>query len=245
MARQKFQQSFLHILSHQLRTPVYSIRDALDLLHHRARKFPGDSKNIVEIARRKCNQLAKLLEDLLKITDTRMGQVVSKSHRPVHLNNLIEDVIKNNSIECYKKEISVRTDLYNGRQKFYLSSNKELLEQVLQNLILNAIKYSKSKSTVWIKTKYLKSLLEISVTDKGPGIPQKEQSLIFTPFYRLATTIPKNPDGTGLGLSIAKLFANKMDAKIGVKSKRGKGSKFWVKLPTKRNGGSHYFIGGG
>lgn len=240
--KQKYGQSFLHILSHQLRTPTYSVRDALDILYH-SRKLPPDLKSVLVIARRKCSQLTKLLENLLKITDTKMEQITTKEHRALPLNNVLDELVKNNLLEAGLKDISMRTN-YARTARFYLNSNKDLLEQALQNLISNAIQYTRPKTDITIKTKYLRPYLEISVKDKGLGIPKKEQLLIFTPFYRLQLAPTKNPEGTGLGLTIAQLFIKKMHGTIGVKSKRNKGSSFWVRLPTvKSPNRNNYIIG--
>lgn len=83
--------------------------------------------------------------------------------------------------------------------------------------------------------KLLKRYVEISVIDRGQGISAKEQTLIFSPFYRIESLILKNPEGTGLGLTIAQLFIKRMGGTIGVKSKKNKGSRFRIKLPIKKN----------
>lgn len=102
MNKRKFQPSFLHVLSHQLRTPLYSIRDALELLYQ-PKKLNPDLKKILAIARRKCSQLTKLLEDLLAITDTKIEQIVTKHHKKYLLKSLIEKVIQNSESEAKKK----------------------------------------------------------------------------------------------------------------------------------------------
>ena len=240
----KFKQSFLHILSHQLRTPAYSIRDALNILSS-YKKLPTNLKKIVSIAKRKCRQMTSLLENLLNITDSKIESMSNKPHKPVFLNDLIDKVIKNNLTEAKKRSISIETNFSNGRLKCYLSSNKELLEQILQNLISNSIQYGKSDSKVTVKTMLSKKQLEILVKDKGPGIPKNEQPLMFTPFYRTSNSKQVNPFGTGLGLTIAELFTKKLEGKIGVKSKKNKGSNFWIKLPVVKNGKGNLYIRGG
>lgn len=240
----KFKQSFLHVLSHQLRTPAYSIRDALNILSYH-KELPTNLKKIVSIAKRKCNQMTSLLENLLKITDSKIESMSHESHKPVFLNDLINKVIKNNSTESKKKDISIETNYSNGKLKCYLNSNKGLLEQTLQNLISNSIQYGKSDSKIIVKTKLSKKQLEILVKDNGPGIPIKEQALMFTPFYRTSHSKQANPFGTGLGLTIAKLFTEKLEGKIGVVSKKNKGSLFWVKLPLVKNGENKLYIRGG
>lgn len=240
----KFKQSFLHILSHQLRTPAYSIRDALNILSFH-KKLPTELKKIVSIAQRKCNQMTLLLENLLKITDSKIKSMSNKPHKPVSLNDLIDKVIKNDLTEAKKRGISIETNYSNGRLKCYLNSNKELLEQTLQNLLSNSIQYGKHNSKVTVKTKLSKKQLEISIKDKGPGIPKNEQPLMFTPFYRTSNSKQVNPFGTGLGLTIAKLFTEKLGGKIGVVSEKNKGSNFWIKLPLVKNGEKKLYVRGG
>jgi len=240
----KFKQSFLHILSHQLRTPAYSIRDALNILSFH-KELPISLKKIVSIAKRKCNQMTLLLENLLKITDSKIESMSNKKHKSVFLDDLINKVIKNNLTEAKKRGISIEIDFSKGRLKCYLNSNKELLEQILQNLISNSIQYGKRDSKVTVKIMLSKKLLEILIKDKGPGIPLQEQPLMFTPFYRTSNSKQVNPFGTGLGLTIAKLFTEKLGGKIGVESKKNKGSNFWVKLPLVKNGENKLYIRGG
>lgn len=238
----KFDQSPLHVLSHQLRSPVYSVRNALDLLHEYKKKDPY-LRNVLLIARRKCNQLIKLLEDLLKITDAKLQQITSSKHEPISLSKIIEKVIAQEGDEV-KKNVLFKDDLEKNGYKFYLKSNKELLEQAITNLLENAIIYSKPNSRVIIKANFSNQFVEILVKDHGPGIPQKEQPLIFAPFYRLPNIKNGNPQGNGLGLTITKLFIEKMNGSIGVKSKINKGSVFWIKLPITKNSKKRTYIVG-
>ena len=240
----KFQQSFLHILSHQLRTPAYSIRNAINILSSH-KELSSELKNIVSIAKRKCNQMTSLLENLLKITDSKIESMSNEEHKPILLNDLINTVIKNNSTEAKKRNISFKTNCSNGRSKCHLTCNKGLLEQILQNLISNSIQYGNKNSKVIIKTRLSKQRLEISVKDKSPGIQKNEQLLMFTPFYRTSNSKQVNPFGTGLGLTIAKLFTEKIGGKIGVESKKNKGSLFWVRLPVARNSQEIYICRSG
>ena len=99
-------------------------------------------------------------------------------------------------------------------------------------MLINAIRYSKPNKKITVKTKFAKPYLEIVIIDKGPGIPLREQSLIFTPFYRVSSVIPKNPEGSGLGLTIASSFIKKLGGKIDLKSRINKGSQFKVRLPV-------------
>ena len=242
--RTKFQQSFLHILSHQLRTPAYSIRNAINILSSH-KELSAELKNIVSIAKRKCNQMTSLLENLLKITDSKIESMSNEEHKPILLNDLINTVIKNNSPEAKKRNISFKTNYSNGGLKCHLTCNRGLLEQILQNLILNSMQYGNKNSKVIVQTRLLKKHLEISVKDKSPGIQKNEQLLMFTPFYRTSNSKQVNPFGTGLGLTIAKLFTEKMGGKIGVESKKNKGSNFWIKLPLVKNGENKLYIWGG
>lgn len=243
LAGARFEQSFLHVLSHQLRTPTYSIRNAIDILS--SHKLPRKSKQVVMIARRKCNQLVNLLENLLKITDANIDRMITKKHKMISINSLIDGLVKSNKSEALKSDITFVIQHKDRGKKFYLSADKELLEQALQNLISNAVRYTKPNTKIIIRTKSSKHNFGISVIDKGCGIPPSEQKLIFAPFYRLQELHRKNPEGTGLGLSIAELFVKKMKGTIGVKSKKNVGSQFWIRLPAKEFKKGCYLVGGG
>lgn len=239
---QKFEQSPLHVLSHQLRSPVYSIRNALDLLSQ-YKNNDSYSRNIIRIARRKSTQLINLLEDLLKITDSKVEQISGKRHKAIALDKVIKKVKSIKEFDT-KKVINFEDKLKSKKYKFYLHCNKELLEQAFTNILDNALNYSNGKGKVKLKMSFLNSNVEIRVKDQGPGIPLKEQPLIFAPFYRLPTPLNRASKGSGLGLTISKLFIEKMGGSIGVKSTVGKGSEFWIKLPAINDGKKNTYIVG-
>lgn len=194
------------------------------------------SRKIILIAKRKCKQLAELLEDLLKISDVSTKHVLLTKHEPVPLSEIIEKAIASKEPQELgaKKFVLLNNSFEKDGYKFYLQSKRELLEQALVNLLENAILYGKNGGKVILKTKFVRPHIVISVIDKGQGIPKKEQQLIFAPFYRLSSTKNGACDGSGLGLTIAKRFVEKLGGSIGVKSRVGKGCEFFIKLRTRK-----------
>lgn len=230
----EFEKTFLHILSHQLRTPAYSIRDAIDILFQ-SKGLPNNLKSILAIAKRKSYQLIQVLENLLDLADPNLGRKEIQDHKKVFISQLIKKIVGAHLNAARKKRLILKSKFMDGKHKFYIKRGRELLEQSMHNIVSNAIVYSNPKGKVLIKTRFVKPYLEIYVVDNGPGISYKDQQKLFTPFYRVKSLISKNTEGTGLGLAIAKILVTRLGGKISLISKVGKGTTFCIKLPTRKN----------
>lgn len=228
--------NFVSTVSHELRTPLTSIKNAIsiiemcDISDSRALKF-------VTIANRNIDRLEKLVNEILSFSKLENGKM-SMSFEPVDLKSIYHDVIVNIQQLAINKNIEIHERIPDNLPKVYADFGK--LEQVLTNILDNAIKFTPENGSIIIEAKKPSngnkvkeklsngSFLEISVSDTGIGISLDDQKRIFDKFER--ATLYNN--GVGLGLAIAKKIVDNHNGQIWVESELGKGSKFAFTLPT-------------
>ncbi len=223
---------FLSIASHQLRTPLASIRGYTDMLENGDYgDFDPEAKealNAIAIAGRK---MSNLLDDLLNISRLEDGKFSKVNLEEV---NLLEDIIKpvikeqKKLAENKSQEIILNLDLAENEKKFI--TDKIRLKESLSNLLQNAIKYSGESKKITINISKPGDRLQIEVVDQGVGIPASEQDKIFQKFFRAANVLTENFDGTGLGLYYVKKAISDLGGKITFESEEGKGTVFRITL---------------
>ena len=119
-------------------------------------------------------------------------------------------------------------------QELTLVADAKALDQILVNLIDNAVKYSDRPGTIWVRAMKDIKTVRLCVDDEGPGIPEQSRSRIFERFYRVDAGRSRELGGTGLGLSIVKHLTQVMGGQVGVEPRSPRGSRFWVRLPPGR-----------
>lgn len=221
---------FVSTVSHELRTPLTSIKGFADTL-----LSAGDNLNkeqqtrFISIIKSQVDRLTRLVENLLTVSklEAKSTKTIYKS---VEINKLVESVLY--SLQHKAKEHKIEVNILPNLPPVW--ADKDKLEQVLMNLVDNAIKYSKIASTVNIEAKFLKNnsdMIEIKVKDQGVGIPEEFLSKIFTKFSRIDNPLTREVQGTGLGLYITKSLVKSMKGDIKAESSR-EGSTFTLILPT-------------
>jgi two-component system phosphate regulon sensor histidine kinase PhoR len=219
---------FVASVSHELRTPLTSILGFADTLlaHGSAR---GDERHYVEIIRDEGERLRKLIDALLDLRQLSEGAATAKPD-VVDIAELLEEQVERFG-ECTSGHELV-LDL--AARPLVVRGEHGRLEQVVVNLLSNAIKYSPEGGTVELTAKRSGDVVRVAVRDEGRGIPEDQQSRIFTKFFRGdagATGIT----GTGLGLAVSREIVEAHGGSIGFDSDPGEGSTFWLVLPG-RNG---------
>ncbi len=224
---------FLSIASHELRTPMTSIKGSLSLLGNGIMgKIDEAPLQLIRIAETETDRLIRLINDLLDLAKIEARRLpLANEWRKW------EDTLKTTTTGlvgfAHNAGVHIAFDPAPGIEAFM---DRDRIQQVLTNLISNAIKFSPQGSMVRIYTGQTKAgQLLINVRDQGPGIAPADQELIFQKFRQGST--PENPivKGTGLGLAIAKALVEEHGGDIGVESELGKGSAFWFTLPKWRN----------
>lgn len=216
---------FLSIASHELKTPITSMKAYLQILS-KMLEANGDQSfiNFAAKANRQVNKLTTLINDLLDVTKIQAGKMVLNMV-PVDMNELVNSFNEQHLLP-EKHHISVE-----GSCDVMVEGDRPRLEQVMENLISNAGKYSPDSDRIVIKIEQLPSWVKISVTDFGIGIPQEKLSLVFDRFFRVEKT-SQQFSGLGLGLFISHEIVKQHGGEMGVTSKEGDGSTFWFTLPA-------------
>jgi two-component system phosphate regulon sensor histidine kinase PhoR len=218
---------FVANVSHELKTPLTSIKGFVETLLEGALDDEGNNRNFLKIIQDHAERLNSLVEDLLSLSHLESKEIaLDKSI--FNLRQQLEKVILGFKSQLKNKDIDVKNESPIG---ISINADKDRIEQVLTNLIDNAIKFNKEKGSIRIYTQEEGDKIKVFVEDSGIGIPGKDISRIFERFYRVDKARSRELGGTGLGLSIVKHIVELHSGSVGVKSTEGLGSKFWFILP--------------
>lgn len=220
--------TFIGMAAHDLRTPIQVVQGFTDLLLH-PKTDPAEYRSFILIIQETMHEMLNLLNNLLDITAIESGKIqLNRSF--VRIDTFVERVARDNRMLSDKKGIYLDVVLDNDLPQFRFDAQR--IEQVLNNFLSNAFKFSESGSTVTIAVRKLDGEVEFRVTDQGMGIRPDEITRIFNEFQRTSNKPTGSESSTGLGLSIARNLVELHDGRIGVQSDVGKGSSFYFTLPT-------------
>jgi two-component system phosphate regulon sensor histidine kinase PhoR len=219
-------QEFFSNASHELKTPLTSVRGYLELLENNIVVDEKMKKDFLARIKKETINMTSLINDILMISrlETKEAEVTLSD---VRLTPLVKEVCT--SLEPLAKEYQV-TVATNCRP-LMIYANTQQLRELFNNLIINAIKYNKPEGMVWVTVTAEQNEIIITVEDTGVGIPEDAKVRIFERFYRVDKGRSKRVGGTGLGLSIVKHIVNYYNGSIEVQSKVNEGTKFTVRLP--------------
>ncbi|WP_149956511.1 sensor histidine kinase [Zafaria cholistanensis] len=217
---------FVANVSHELKTPV----GAISLLAEAVDEAADDAVAVRRFAARlhkESARLTALVQDIIELSRLQGADVVMQG-RPVDVNAVLAEAVDRNKLPAEGKHIKISLG---GRSDALVHGDPDLLMTAFRNLIDNAIRYSPEGTTVGVGVRSRDGLVQVSVTDQGPGIPQEEQDRIFERFYRVDAARSRQTGGTGLGLSIVKHVISNHGGEVTVWSQPGQGSTFTVRLP--------------
>ena len=229
----RLKSEFISIISHQLRSPLSSLKWALEILiSGRFGKIEGKPADYLQILADNAKRMGELISSLLIVSRIEQGRF------PLHkagfsLINLAEEAIAEFKPVAIASniEIVLETAKSNLPQAFGDSSQLKL---VVENFIDNAVRYTKGAGKVAVAIAFQNDKLLFSVKDGGVGIPKEDQKHIFQKFFRSGNVLKYQTQGSGLGLYIAKSIIEKSGGKIGFKSEQDKGSTFWFTIPINK-----------
>ncbi len=226
---------FISTVSHELRTPLTAISGALGILvNGLAGELPEQSERIIQIAHNNSQRLIHLVNDLLDMEKLVAGKMHfdMQSHS---LRQLIQQSIEANA--SFAQQYSVTYELLDGADPRVLVDQQRLL-QVLANYLSNAAKFSPLNDVVTVRLAVRGGSVRVTVTDKGPGVPENFRARLFQKFSQADASDSRQKGGTGLGLSICKEIIERMGGAVGVNSTPGTGASFYFELPceTARTG---------
>src|SRR3990170_2333276 len=219
---------FVANVSHELRTPLASIKGYAETLLDGALDDKATLKNFLTIIDRHANRMTALIEDLLTLSMLESHQM-PLSLKPLDIKGLISSIVQGFEKQAKDKGIELIINVNGKIPK--VTGDKDRLEQVIVNLVDNAIKYT-IKGTVKVSAaETADNMLRVDVEDTGIGIPEKDIPRIFERFYRVDKGRSRELGGTGLGLAIVKHIIQGHNGKIWIKSTLGKGSIFSFVIP--------------
>lgn len=227
---EKLKEDFMANMTHELRSPLTSIKAALELLSNE-KGVANSSKNILGTAIRNSERLNNLINDILDFSKLESGKMIFHS-APTSPIEIAQEAI--DSMKAWAKSKGINLTQINEENLPEIYTDKRKTVQILINLISNALKFTPSGGKIELsidlgKEKFANSVF-FSVKDNGCGIKKEDQSKIFEKFAQIASG--EKVKGTGLGLSITKALIVLQDGKINVESEYGKGSIFRVSMPV-------------
>jgi signal transduction histidine kinase len=219
---------FISIVNHELRTPFTSAYLALQLLHEQyLAKLDPTGQRLLNVAHDNCRLLLRLINNTLDLEKMDAGRMDFDLH-PLDLVALVREALQVNQVYAEHHEVTLQ--LETKLTQVMVAADSDRLQQVLTNLISNAVKYSPPGEAVLLSITRAEGVCRVAVTDKGPGIPAENQARVFEKFSQLSHDHNPRHKGTGLGLVICKHIVEKMGGKIGFKSKPDAATTFWFEL---------------
>ncbi|MBH0157166.1 MAG: ATP-binding protein [Bacillota bacterium] len=220
-------QDFLASISHELRTPITYIEGYSKALKNKLYKDDNEKVLYLDTINRASLQLKGLINDLFDLSKMDIDQF-QLTKQQIDIIELAESILVKVKLRAGDKDIGI--EFIKNTEEAYLYADALRIEQILLNLLENAIRYTDHGSVI-LEINKSKKFIGIRVKDTGKGIPEKELPFIFDRFYRVERSRSRQHGGSGLGLSIVKKLVELHDGTIEVKSDPGKGSEFIVSIP--------------
>lgn len=224
---------FVSNVSHELRTPLTSMKSYIEALVDGAWKDPSVAPNFLKVTQEETDRMMRMINDLLNLSRMDLGTArLDKEY--VNLNELFNhildrfDMILKNG-EKSEKNYTIKRDF--TRRDIWVEVDTDKIQQVLDNIMNNAIKYSPDGGVITCRLVETHNHVIMSITDQGLGIPKEAISHVFDRFYRVDKARSRAQGGTGLGLAISKEVVQMHGGRIWVESREGEGSTFYISLP--------------
>lgn len=223
--REQYRKEFLGNVSHELKTPLFTVQGYILTLLDGAMNDKNLREKYLERASKGVERLGYIVKDLDMITKLEVGDL-SLNIEPFDIVELVKNVFDMLEMKAGKKKITLTFDT-DYKQPIMVKADKERIQQVLANLVVNSIKYGREKGTTEVSIENLiKNKVIVRVTDNGEGIEKIHQPRLFERFYRVDKSGSRKEGGSGLGLSIVKHIIEAHNEKIYVESEFGVGSEF-------------------
>ncbi|MDI9515198.1 MAG: ATP-binding protein [Bacillota bacterium] len=222
---------FVANVSHELRTPLTSVKSYTETLLDGAREDPTTTEHFLKVINDETDRMARLVKDLLILSQHDSG--IRLNMEDISLGDLVGSCVERLRREAELKGQDLRFNIRQGIP--IIRGDRHRLDQLLTNVIGNAVKYTPEKGKVSVNCYCEKDKVIISVEDTGIGIPEQDMDRIFERFYRVDKARSRQLGGTGLGLAIAKEIAVLHGGNITARSKIGRGTQVFIEIPMKKS----------
>lgn len=224
---QDLRSDFVANVSHELKTPLTSIKGFLEVIESSAKDDPQMQKKSIKIMQTQANKMQILIDDLLMLNRIEQQEHIKLRDR-VSINEVLKEVISNCTELANEKSINIK--FINSKKDSIVKGDKEKLTVLFKNILDNAIKYSSPNTEISFEANSKNGKVLIAIRDQGIGIPKKDILRITERFYRSDNGKKLKIEGTGIGLSIVKHIVNQHEGELRISSIEGKGSEFTVEL---------------
>ena len=225
---EKYRREFLGNVSHELKTPIFNIQGYVSTLLDGGLEDETVNRHYLERTDKSVTRLISIVNDLESISRLESGEL-KLDIKKLNIVRLVEDVIEEHELIANERGIKLKLKR-SGDKPIYVMGDKKRLLEVVNNLIINSIKYGKHKGLTTVEFLDMGDLVLIEISDNGIGISEKDLPRIFERFYRTDKSRSREMGGTGLGLSIAKHIIEAHNQNINVRSEINKGSSFTFTL---------------
>ena len=217
---------FIAMASHELKTPLTSLKAYTQLLVSKAKKVEDEFFiNALEKSEKQINKMNRLIHGFLDMSKIESGKLQLNT-QTFDMNELLTEIVADKMLIAPDHVLS-----FENRQTVQITADKEKMAQVIGNFISNAVKYSPKGSTITIEVKKVAEHLRVSVKDEGIGLKAKDQQNVFQRFYRVEDESTRGLSGFGIGLYLSAEIIRLHHGKIAVESEEGKGAEFYFLLP--------------
>lgn len=221
---------FISIASHELKTPLTSIKGYVQILERKVKSLEDEQlQSYLHKTNEYIDKLQRLIGDLLDVSKIQAGKLIMTIEQ-VDVDQFVRDAVDSIQLDSIQHTTPTVQMVLKGKSRAILPGDRYRLEQVMTNLLTNAMKYAPESKKVVIKIHKNPREVIISVTDFGIGIPKSEVSRVFQRFYRIEKQT-KNVSGLGIGLYLSYEIIQRHGGKMWVESEVGKGSTFSFSLP--------------
>lgn len=220
----KIKADFISNVSHELKTPITSIRGFSELLLVRNEDSDEKTKKYLNVIYNESIKMKDTIEELLYLSNLQHERNNKSSYCEFYFADIVEEVISDLRQLIFEKQVSINVEC----EEVLIYEQEKLVYHMIKNLVENAVKYNKENGTVKISVHNEKRKVVLTVSDTGVGIEQKHLDKIFDRFYRVDESRNRNTGGTGIGLNIVKQICKTINAKISVESVVDEGTTFTV-----------------
>ncbi len=223
---EEVRRDFVANISHELKTPVGAVGLLAEALHA-ASDDPEQVRKFAKRLTKESDRLARITQEIIQLSRLQAADALGQP-TVVDIDEVVAKAVDQNRVHADSNRVTIASGGDAGAQVY---GDEALLVVALDNLISNAVQYSPKKSRVGVGVSVTGGVVEIAVTDQGPGIPEAERDRVFERFYRIDDARSRHTGGTGLGLSIVKHVAQNHGGDLRLWSQVGSGSTFTMRLP--------------